>query len=116
MKDYNDSKNKIEDNEGYIENIHDVDIQSNMITLHWVPLIIAFLYAVSPINIIFRDIPYVDLFEDGLFIAFGILHGLQKNVFKSSKAQKILFLSKWILLGLGVVVIVVMNIIMMQTK
>ncbi len=83
-------------------------------TLHWVPLIIALLYAVSPINLILKEAQIfgfieVDWFEDVLFLLVGALHGIQKNVFIGKpKQQKILGLTKWILLGVGIVIIVVM--------
>lgn len=93
------------------------DTKEKASTLHWVPLIIAVLYAVSPVNLILREAQIfgfieVDWFEDVLFMLVGALHGLQKNILIGKpKQQKIVNLAKWILLGVGIAIIVVMMII-----
>ncbi len=83
--------------------------QSEPSILHWVPVIIAILYAVSPVNLVLRDVPLVDWFEDILFIIVGALHGVENNLLIGNESlKKTVGLIKWILLGIGVIVIIIM--------
>lgn len=70
----------------------------------WIPLILAIIYAVSPVDIVPDVIPIAGWLEDGLFLIVGGLNGLQNGVLDAnSSLRSIVKFLKWGLLIVGIV-------------
>ncbi|WP_157152976.1 DUF1232 domain-containing protein [Brachyspira murdochii] len=74
----------------------------------WIPLILAAIYAVSPIDLVTDVIPVLGWFEDALFLLVGGLNGIQNGVVEAnSSIRKIIKFIKWGLLIVGVIGILI---------
>ena len=68
----------------------------------WIPLILALIYTVSPIDLIPDFIPIVGWFEDALLVIVGGLNGIQNGVLEANSSLRTLIkYLKWGLLIIG---------------
>ena len=56
----------------------------------WIPLILALIYTVSPIDLIPDFIPIVGWFEDALLVIVGGLNGIQNGVLEANSSLRTL--------------------------
>ena len=76
--------------------------------LPWIPLILAVIYTVSPVDLVPDVIPVLGWFEDALFLLVGGLNGIQNGVVEAnSSIRKIIKFIKWGLLIIGVIGILI---------
>ena len=76
--------------------------------LPWIPLILAVIYTVSPVDLVPDVLPVVGWFEDALFLLVGGLNGIQNGVVEAnSSIRKIIKFIKWGLLIVGVIGILI---------
>ena len=74
----------------------------------WIPLILALIYTVSPIDLIPDFIPIVGWFEDALLVIVGGLNGIQNGVFEANSSLRTLIkYLKWGLLIIGGIAILI---------
>ncbi|PTY40845.1 YkvA family protein [Brachyspira hampsonii] len=99
MSDYNNEYNNYNDDSGK-------PAQSGIVP--WIPLILAIIYTVSPVDFVPDVIPVVGWFEDALFLLVGGLNGIQNGVVEAnSSIRKIIKFIKWGLLIVGVIGILI---------
>ncbi|CCY75932.1 DUF1232 domain-containing protein [Brachyspira aalborgi] len=74
----------------------------------WIPLILALIYTVSPIDLIPDFIPIVGWFEDALLVIVGGLNGIQNGVLEANSSLRTLIkYLKWGLLIIGGIAILI---------
>ena len=74
----------------------------------WIPLILALIYTVSPIDLVPDFIPIVGWFEDALLVIVGGLNGIQNGVLEANSSLRILIkYLKWGLLIIGGIAILI---------
>ncbi len=74
----------------------------------WIPLILALIYAISPIDLVPDFIPVVGWFDDVLFVIVGSLNGIQNGILITNNSLRglIKFL-KWGILIIGGITILI---------
>ena len=76
--------------------------------LAWIPLLLAFIYTISPIDII-PDIPIIGCTDDSLLIITALLNGIQNGIFADNPyINKVLNYIKWSIFIFGVIAILIM--------
>ena len=74
----------------------------------WIPLILALIYTVSPIDLVPDFIPIVWWFEDALLVIVGGLNGIQNGVLEANSSLRTLIkYLKWGLLIIGGIAILI---------
>ena len=74
----------------------------------WIPLILALIYTVSPIDLVPDFIPIVGWFEDALLVIVGGLNGIQNGVLETNSSLRTLIkYLKWGLLIIGGIAILI---------
>ncbi len=75
----------------------------------WIPLILALIYIVSPIDLVPDFIPVVGWLEDALFMVVGGLNGIQNGILETNSSLRglIKFLKWGILIVGGIAVLIV---------
>lgn len=74
----------------------------------WIPLILALIYTVSPIDLVPDFIPIVGWFEDALLVIVGGLNGIQNGVLEvNSSLRTLIKYLKWGLLIIGGIAILI---------
>ena len=74
----------------------------------WIPLILALIYTVSPVDLVPDVIPIVGWFEDALFLIVGGLNAIQNGVLEANSSLRgIVKFLKWGLLIVGVIGILI---------
>ncbi|WP_157150464.1 DUF1232 domain-containing protein [Brachyspira sp. SAP_772] len=74
----------------------------------WIPLILAIIYTVSPVDLVPDVVPVVGWLEDALFLIVGGLNGIQNGVLEdNSSLKKIIKFLKWGLLIVGIIGILI---------
>ena len=74
----------------------------------WIPLILALIYTVSPIDLIPDFIPIVGWFEDALLVIVGGLNGIQNGILEANSSLRTLIkYLKWGLLIIGGIAILI---------
>lgn len=74
----------------------------------WIPLILALIYTVSPIDLVPDFIPIVGWFEDALLVIVGGLNGIQNGVLEADSSLRTLIkYLKWGLLIIGGIAILI---------
>lgn len=103
MSDYNDNSNK--------------PAQSGIAP--WIPLILAAIYTVSPVDLVPDVIPVVGWLEDALFLIVGGLNGVQNGILDAdSSLRGIIKFLKWglfIVGGIGILIVVLLAVLVFKT-
>lgn len=74
----------------------------------WIPLILALIYTVSPIDLVPDFIPIVGWFEDALLVIVGGLNGIQNGILDANSSLRTLIkYLKWGLLIIGGIAILI---------
>ena len=74
----------------------------------WIPLILALIYTVSPIDLVPDFIPIVGWLEDALLVIVGGLNGIQNGVLEANSSLRTLIkFVKWGLLIIGGIAILI---------
>ena len=74
----------------------------------WIPLILALMYTVSPIDLVPDFIPIVGWLEDALLVIVGGLNGIQNGVLEANSSLRTLIkYLKWGLLIIGGIAILI---------
>ena len=75
----------------------------------WIPLILALIYTISPIDLVPDFIPVVGWLEDALFMVVGGLNGIQNGILETNSSLRglIKFLKWGILIVGGIAVLIV---------
>ena len=74
----------------------------------WIPLILALIYTVSPIDLVPDFIPIVGWLEDALLLLVGGLNGIQNGVLEANSSLRTLIkYLKWGLLIIGGIAILI---------
>lgn len=74
----------------------------------WIPLILALLYTISPIDLVPDFIPIVGWLEDALLVIVGGLNGIQNGVLEANSSLRTLIkYLKWGLLIIGGIAILI---------
>ena len=74
----------------------------------WIPLILALIYTVSPIDLVPDFIPIVGWLEDALLVIVGGLNGIQNGVLEANNSLRTLIkYLKWGLLIIGGIAILI---------
>ena len=85
----------------------------------WIPLILALIYTVSPIDLIPDFIPIVGWFEDALLVIVGGLNGIQNGVLEANSSLRTLIkYLKWGLLiigGIAILIVVLLVVLVFKT-
>ncbi len=93
-------------------NVERVNTNTSIGIKPWIPLILAVLYAISPIDFVPDTIPIAGWFEDALFVVVAGLNGIEKSMLTNNKTlQNIIKFIKWGLLIFGIIVIVLLILI-----
>lgn len=84
----------------------------------WIPLILAVIYTVSPVDLVPDVLPILGWFEDALFLLVGGLNGVQNGVVDAnSYIRKIIKYIKWglfIIGGIGILIIVLLVVLVFK--
>ena len=84
----------------------------------WIPLILALIYTVSPVDLVPDVLPVLGCFEDALFLLVGGLNGVQNGVVDAnSSIRKIIKYIKWglfIIGGIGILIIVLLAVLVFK--
>ncbi|PTY40117.1 YkvA family protein [Brachyspira hampsonii] len=84
----------------------------------WIPLILALIYTVSPVDLVPDVIPIVGWFEDALLLVVGGLNGIQNGVLEANSSLRgIVKFLKWGLLivgGIGIIIVVLLAILVFK--
>lgn len=76
--------------------------------LPWIPLILALIYTVSPVDLVPDVLPVLGWFEDALLLVVGGLNGIQNGVLEANSSLRgIVKFLKWGLLIVGVIGILI---------
>ena len=85
----------------------------------WIPLILALIYTVSPIDLVPDFIPIVGWFEDALLLIVGGLNGIQNGVLEANSSLRTLIkYLKWGLLiigGIAILIVVLLVVLVFKT-
>ena len=85
----------------------------------WIPLILALIYTVSPIDLVPDFIPIVGWFEDALLVIVGGLNGIQNGVLEANSSLRTLIkYLKWGLLiigGIAILIVVLLVVLVFKT-
>ncbi|TXJ38752.1 DUF1232 domain-containing protein [Brachyspira aalborgi] len=85
----------------------------------WIPLILALIYTVSPIDLVPDFIPIVGWFEDALLVIVGGLNGIQNGVLETNSSLRTLIkYLKWGLLiigGIAILIVVLLVVLVFKT-
>ena len=85
----------------------------------WIPLILALIYTVSPIDLVPDFIPIVGWFEDALLEIVGGLNGIQNGVLEANSSLRTLIkYLKWGLLiigGIAILIVVLLVVFVFKT-
>ena len=74
----------------------------------WIPLILALIYTVSPIDLIPDIIPIVGWLEDALLVIVGGLNGIQNGILDANSSLRTLIkFVKWGILIIGRIAILI---------
>ena len=74
----------------------------------WIPLILAIIYTISPVDLVPDALPIAGWLEDALFLIVGGLNGIQNGVLEdNSSLKKIIKFFKWGLLIVGIIGILI---------
>lgn len=74
----------------------------------WIPLILAVIYAISPVDLVPDSLPIAGWLEDILFLIVGGLNGIENGVLDdNSSVKKIIKFLKWGLLIIGAMAILI---------
>ena len=84
----------------------------------WIPLILALLYTVSPVDLVPDFIPIVGWFEDALFVIVGGLNGIQNGILDANSSLRTLIkFVKWgILIIGGIAILIVVLLVVLVFK
>lgn len=78
----------------------------------WIPLILALIYTVSPIDLVPDFIPIVGWLEDALLVIVGGLNGIQNGILEANSSLRTLIkYLKWGLLIIGGIAILIVVIL-----
>ncbi|EKV56684.1 YkvA family protein [Brachyspira hampsonii] len=84
----------------------------------WIPLILALIYTVSPVDLVPDVIPIVGWFEDALLLVVGGLNGIQNGVLEANSSLRgIVKFLKWGLLivgGIGIIIVVLLAVLVFK--
>ncbi|MEI0526613.1 DUF1232 domain-containing protein [Brachyspira murdochii] len=84
----------------------------------WIPLILATIYTVSPVDLVPDVIPIIGWFEDALLLIVGGLNGIQNGVLEANSSLRwIVKFLKWGLLivgGIGVIIVVLLAVLVFK--
>ena len=85
----------------------------------WIPLILALIYTVSPIDLVPDFIPIVGWLEDALLLLVGGLNGIQNGVLEANSSLRTLIkYLKWGLLiigGIAILIVVLLVVLVFKT-
>ena len=85
----------------------------------WIPLILALIYTVSPIDLVPDFIPIVGWLEDALLVIVGGLNGIQNGVLETNSSLRTLIkYLKWGLLiigGIAILIVVLLVVLVFKT-
>ena len=85
----------------------------------WIPLILALLYTISPVDLVPDFIPIVGWFEDALFVIVGGLNGIQNGILDANSSLRTLIkFVKWGILiigGIAVLIVVLLVVLVFKT-
>ena len=83
----------------------------------WIPLILALLYTISPVDLVPDFIPIVGWFEDALFVIVGGLNGIQNGILANSSLRTLIKFVKWgILIIGGIAILIVVLLVVLVFK
>lgn len=84
----------------------------------WIPLILALLYTISPVDLVPDFIPIVGWFEDALFVIVGGLNGIQNGILDTNSSLRTLIkFVKWgILIIGGIAILIVVLLVVLVFK
>ena len=84
----------------------------------WIPLILALIYTVSPVDLVPDVIPIVGWFEDALLLIVGGLNGIQNGVLEANSSLRgiVKFLKCGLLIvgGIGVIIVVLLAVLVFK--
>ena len=85
----------------------------------WIPLILALLYTISPVDLVPDFIPIVGWFEDALLLIVGGLNGIQNGILDANSSLRTLIkYLKWGLLiigGIAILIVVLLVVLVFKT-
>ena len=85
----------------------------------WIPLILALIYTVSPIDLVPDFIPIVGWLEDALLVIVGGLNGIQNGVLDANSSLRTLIkYLKWGILiigGIAILIVVLLVVLVFKT-
>ena len=84
----------------------------------WIPLILALLYTISPVDLVPDFIPIVGWFEDALLLIVGGLNGIQNGILEANSSLRTLIkFVKWgILIIGGIAILIVVLLVVLVFK
>ena len=84
----------------------------------WIPLILALLYTISPIDLVPDFIPIVGWLEDALLLIVGGLNGIQNGILDANSSLRTLIkFVKWgILIIGGIAILIVVLLVVLVFK
>ena len=84
----------------------------------WIPLILALIYTVSPIDLVPDFIPIVGWLEDALLVIVGGLNGIQNGILDANSSLRTLIkFVKWgILIIGGIAILIVVLLVVLVFK
>lgn len=84
----------------------------------WIPLILAIIYTVSPVDLVPDMIPIVGWFEDALLLIVGGLNGVQNGLLDANSSLRgIVKFLKWVILivgGIGILIVVLLAVLVFK--
>ena len=85
----------------------------------WIPLILALIYTVSPIDLVPDFIPIVGWLEDALLVIVGGLNGIQNGILDANSSLRTLIkFVKWGILiigGIAILIVVLLVVLVFKT-
>ncbi len=85
----------------------------------WIPLILALVYTISPVDLVPDFIPIVGWFEDALFVIVGGLNGIQNGILDANSSLRTLIkFVKWGILiigGIAILIVVLLVVLIFKT-
>ena len=84
----------------------------------WIPLILAIIYTVSPVDLVPDVLPVVGWFEDALLLIVGGLNGVQNGLLDANSSLRgIVKFLKWglfIVGGIGILIVVLLVVLVFK--
>ena len=84
----------------------------------WIPLILALIYTVSPVDLVPDVLPVVGWFEDALLLIVGGLNGVQNGLLDANSSLRgIVKFLKWglfIVGGIGILIVVLLVVLVFK--